>query len=76
MDESPIEIDDENKIKLKPDSMIKEKIYPFIHEDSIFLFYKDDNELINCYEIVDNGLRDKILKDKTRIIEILKENFI
>ena len=37
--------------------MIKEKLYPFIHEKSIFLFFKDENELIHCYEISDKDVK-------------------
>jgi hypothetical protein len=47
MENYPVETDKENKIKIKPDLMIKEKLYPFIFENSIYLFFNDENEIIN-----------------------------
>ncbi len=69
----PVVIDKENKIKIKPELMIKEKLYPFIHEKSIFLFFKDENELIHCYEISDKDVKEKMLKNPDNIIEILED---
>ena len=75
MENNPIEVDKENKIKIKPELMIEEKLYPFIHENSVFLFFKDENELIHCYEISNKEVKDNILKNPDKIIEILeKEN--
>ena len=72
MENNPIEVDSENKIKLKPNLMIKEKLYPFIHEELVFLFFKDDNELIHCYEILNKEVKDNILKNPHKIIDILE----
>lgn len=75
LENNPIQVDSENKIKLKPELMIKEKLYPFIHGELVFLFFKDDNELIHCYEILNKEVKDNILKNPNKIIEILeKEN--
>jgi hypothetical protein len=73
MENYPVETDKENKIKIKPDLMIKEKLYPFIFENSIYLFFKDENEIINCYEMLDKEVKDNMLKNPDRIIEILEE---
>ncbi|MDN5868391.1 MAG: hypothetical protein L0H55_13480 [Candidatus Nitrosocosmicus sp.] len=73
MSKNPIEIDIENKIKINPESMIIEKLYPIIHDNSIFLFYKDENELINCYEITDKSILEKVMLNPDKIIEILEE---
>jgi len=69
----PVVTDNENKIKIKPELMIKEKLYPFIHEKSIFLFFKDENELIHCYEISDKDVKEKMLNNPDNIIDILKD---
>jgi len=69
----PIVTDNENKIKIKPELMIKEKLYPFIHEKSIFLFFKDENELIHCYEISDKDVKEKMLNNPDNIIDILED---
>jgi hypothetical protein len=68
----PVVTDNENKIKIKPELMIKEKLYPFIHEKSIFLFFKDENELIHCYEISDKDVKEKMLNNPDNIIDILE----
>ena len=69
---NPVEIDIENKIKINPESMIVEKLYPIIHDNSIFLFYKDENELINCYEVTDKSIVEKAMLNPDKIIEILE----
>ncbi len=73
MNKNAVEIDIENKIKINPESMIIEKLYPIIHENSIFLFYKDENELVNCYEITDKSILEKAMLNPDKIIEILEE---
>ena len=40
MENSPIEIDSENKINMKPKLMVEGELYPFIYENSVFLFTK------------------------------------
>jgi len=69
----PVVTDNENKIKIKPELMIKEKLYPFIHEKSVFLFFKDENELIHCYEISDKDVKEKMLNNPDNIIDILED---
>lgn len=74
MSESPVLVDEENKIKIKPDLMVIEKIYPILIENSVFLFYKDENEMINCYEVVDKEIVQLALKNPEKIIDILEEH--
>lgn len=73
MSKNAVEIDVENKIKINPEIMIIEKLYPIIYDNSIFLFYKDENELINCYEITDKSTVEKAMLNPDKIIEILEE---
>lgn len=73
MSDAPVLIDEENKIKLKPELMIVEKIYPILIDNSIFLFYKDENEMINCYEVVDREIVQKAQKNPEKIIDIIEE---
>ena len=74
MSESPIQIDEEDKIKLKPELMVVEKIYPILIDNSIFLFYKDENEMINCYEVVDQEIVQKAKENPEKILDILEEH--
>ena len=73
MSKNPVEIDIENKIKINPESMIIEKLYPIIYDNSIFLFFKDESEIINCYEITDKSTVEKAMLNPDKIIEILEE---
>ena len=74
MSESPIQIDEEDKIKLKPELMVVEKMYPILIDNSIFLFYKDENEMINCYEVVDKEIVQKAKENPEKILDILEEH--
>ncbi|MDQ6723578.1 MAG: hypothetical protein M3Z01_04860, partial [Thermoproteota archaeon] len=69
MEKNPIEVDNENKIKIKPELMIVEKLYPFIHENTVFLFFKDENELIHCYEVSDKEVKDNMINNPDKIID-------
>jgi len=73
MSKNPVEIDIENKIKINPELMVIEKLYSIIYENSIFLFYKDVSELINCYEVTDESTVEKAKQNPDKIIEILEE---
>jgi hypothetical protein len=73
MSELPVLIDEDNKIKIKPELMIKENLYPIMYEESLYLFFKDENELINCYEVTDKEIVHKAQQNPKRILEILEE---
>ena len=58
-------------IKLKPEKMEADKLYQCIYEDKIFLFYKDDQELLHCYEVEDPAaLKD--ISENPRVWKVLK----
>jgi hypothetical protein len=40
-------------VKLKPEKMIINQLYHCIFENKVFLFYKDEDELLHCYEVED-----------------------
>ena len=47
-------------VKIQPEKMEKEKLYHCIFKDKVLLFYKDDQEILNCYEIEEEDLVQKI----------------
>ena len=53
----------ENGIKLNPDKMLREELYHCIYQNRVFLFFKDNDDILHCYEISDID-----------IINIIKEN--
>ncbi len=57
--DSPISAD-ENGIKFKPEKMEKEKLYHCIFKNKAMLGFKDSQDVLNCYEIEDLELVEKI----------------
>ena len=51
-DDYPIVAKDDG-IVIKIEKMEVDKIYHCIYQDKVFLFFKDEQELLNCYEVQD-----------------------
>jgi hypothetical protein len=47
-------------IKIKPELMEKEKLYHCIFQNKVLLVYKDSQDVLNCYEIEEKELVEKI----------------
>ena len=47
-------------IKINPDIMEKEKLYHCIYDEKVLLVYKDFQDVLNCYEIEEKELVDKV----------------
>lgn len=43
-----------------PEKMEKEKLYHCVFKDKVLLIYKDDEDLLNCYEIEEQDLVEKV----------------
>ena len=63
-------------VKLKPELMEIEKLYYCIFQDKIMLFFKDQNELLNCYEIEDKEIVETVKSSSTEDIENILQKFI
>ena len=63
-------------IKLKPELMEIEKLYYCIFQDKVMLFFKDQNELLNCYEIEDKEIVETVKSSSTEDIENILQKFI
>ena len=50
----------DNGIKIKPELMEKEKLYHCIFQDKVLLVYKDSQDILNCYEIEEKELVEKV----------------
>ena len=66
---------EEGKVKIKPELMEKEKLYYCLLKQKVLLFYKDSDEILNCYEIEEIDLVNKVneIKDKTKLEKILED---
>ncbi|MFB5630473.1 MAG: hypothetical protein ACE5RN_02680 [Nitrosopumilaceae archaeon] len=49
-------------VKIQPEKMEKEKLYHCVFKDKVLLFYKDVQDVLNCYEIEDADMVQKIKK--------------
>ncbi len=68
---------DENGVNLKPEKMEKEKLYHCIFKNKEFLVFKDSQDVMNCYEIEQEDLVEKIRKcDNDDKLEKLFEDYV
>jgi len=68
---------DENGVNLKPEKMEKEKLYHCIFKNKAFLLFKDSQDVLNCYEIEQKDLVEKIRTcDNDDELEKLFEDYI
>jgi len=67
----------ENGVNLKPEKMEKEKLYHCIFKNKAFLVFKDSQDVMNCYEIEEKDLVEKIRKcDNDDELEKLFEDYV
>lgn len=65
----------EDGIVVKPKMMKNDEIYHCIYRDKLYLFFKDEQELLNCYEVEDKEAMEAIKAnpDSDSIKNILAE---
>lgn len=73
---NPITVGDEG-IKIKPELMEKEKLYHCIFQDKVMLVYKDFQDVLNCYEIEERELVEKVKQNSDNdALEKIFEDYI
>ena len=70
----PVSPGDEG-VKIQPENMEKEKLYHCVFKDKVLLFYKDVQDVLNCYEIEEEDLVQKIktISDKDDVEKFLED---
>ena len=63
-------------IKIKPDKMQPETLYHCVFQNKVMLVYKDQNEILNCYEIDDSKIVSKVKEANNGDIEKILEDYI
>ena len=63
-------------IKIQPDKMQPETLYHCVFQNKVMLVYKDQNEILNCYEIDDNEIVSKVKETNDVGIEKILEEYI
>jgi hypothetical protein len=58
-------------IKLKTEKMVMDKLYYCIYENKVFLFYKDDQSLLHCYEVQNPDAVKEITDNPSEVDSIL-----
>ena len=72
---SPIEVNDDG-VKLKPEIMENEKIYHCIFKEKVILVFKDHQDFLNCFEIEEKEIVDKVKSSKDENINSILESYI
>ena len=73
--DSPVTSEPEG-VKIKPEKMEIDKLYYCIYKDRVLLFFKDQNEMLNCYEIDEKELVDSIKQSSPSYVENILQKFI
>lgn len=71
----PIVVEAEG-IKIRSEKMEVDKLYYCIYQEKILLFYKEQNEILNCYEITEKDVIDEIKQSQSEDIEIILQSYI
>ena len=63
-------------VNVKPELMEKEKLYYCIFNEKIILAYKDQQDFLNCYEIEETDLVQKIKSNVDQDIDSILEDYM
>ena len=73
--DNPIEVNDDG-VKLKPEIMEPEKLYHCVFKEKIILVFKDHQDFLNCFEIEEKELVDKISSSSDEDVNSILESYI
>ena len=73
--DNPIEVNDDG-VKLKPEIMEPEKLYHCVFKEKIILVFKDHQDFLNCFEIEEKELVDKISSSSDKDVNSMLESYI
>ncbi len=63
-------------IKIRPEKMETDKLYHCVYQDKIMIFYKVNEDMLNCYEISEKNIVDQVKQSKEEDIENLLQKYI
>ena len=63
-------------IKIQPENMEIDKLYYCIFAEKIMLFYKDQKDMLNCYEIDEKEIVDEVKQSNSEDIENVLQKYI
>jgi hypothetical protein len=53
--------------------MVTEQLYHCVYQNKVFLFYKDEQDLLHCYEVEDPNAVKEITENPSQLENILKK---
>ncbi|MGI0066386.1 MAG: hypothetical protein ACREA5_06865 [Nitrosotalea sp.] len=71
----PIVVESEG-VKIRSEKMEVDKMYYCIYQEKILLFYKEQNEMLNCYEIAEKDIVDEVKQSKSEDIEKILQQYV
>ncbi len=71
-DDYPV-VTGQDGIKLKTEKMVADQLYHCVYDNKVFLFYKDENELLHCYEVENSDAVREIAANPSEVESILKK---
>lgn len=71
----PIVVEPEG-VKIRSEKMEVDKLYYCIYQEKILLFYKEQNEMLNCYEIAEKDVVEEVKQSKSENIEKILQKYI
>ena len=63
-------------VKFKPEIMEKEKLYHCMFKNKIILVFKDQQDFLNCFEIEDPEIVNKIKSSDGGDVNLILEDYI
>ncbi|GEM_PF-211356 len=73
--EYPVTVEKDG-IKLRTEMMDVDKLYYCLYQEKVMLFFKDKNDLLNCYEIEEKEIVDEVRQSQAPDIDSILEKFI
>ena len=68
----PVQAESEG-IKIKTEKMVIDKLYHCIYDNKVFLFYKDEESLLHCYEVENPEAVKEIAQNPSELDSILRK---
>ena len=63
-------------VKIRSEKMEIDKLYYCLYQEKMLLFYKEKNEMLNCYEITEKDVIDEVKQSQSDDIENILQQYI
>jgi hypothetical protein len=63
-------------VKIKSKKMEIDNLYYCLYQEKILLFYKEKNDMLNCYEITEKDVIDEVKQAQSDDIENILQRYI